>query len=277
MSIVGRPALVGFDNSAIRHAGAATESDSIMPDSEIKRRTVAVTGAASGIGEAIARAFAAEGWRVALMDRQHAVLDVAADLGIDHRGYVVDVSSETSVIYFGRRISAEMGPVDVLVNNAGVALLATAAEYSTGDWDETIATNLRGVFLCSRTFGAGMVDRGWGRIINIASQNALQGYPGHVAYSAAKAGILGMTRVLVAEWGPRGVTINCVSPTLVDTPMGRAAWSDEATAQVIAKIPARRLATVSDVASTVLYLANDAAGMVNGHHLVVDGGASVTF
>jgi len=163
------------------------------------------------------------------------------------------------------------------VNNAGVALLGAAAEYSTSDWDATMATNLRGVFLCSRTFGASMVARGWGRIVNIASQNAIQGYAGHVAYSAAKAGILGMTRVLVAEWGPLGVTVNCVSPTLVDTPMGRAAWSDEATAQVITKIPSRRLATVGDVASTVMYLASDAAGMINGHHLVVDGGASVTF
>jgi NAD(P)-dependent dehydrogenase (short-subunit alcohol dehydrogenase family) len=212
-----------------------------------------------------------------LLDRIDAVRDVAADLGEDHGAYVVDVSSEPSVIEGARRIEAETGPVDALVNNAGVALLAAAADYSTGDWDATFATNLRGAFLCSRTFGSAMVSRGWGRIVNIASQNAIQGYAGHVAYSAAKAGMLGMTQVLVAEWGPQGVTVNCVSPTLVDTPMGRAAWSEEATAHVIAKIPARRLATVGDIASTVLYLASDAAGMINGHHLVVDGGASVTF
>jgi NAD(P)-dependent dehydrogenase (short-subunit alcohol dehydrogenase family) len=248
-----------------------------MSEASTVRRTVAVTGAASGIGAVIARTFAADGWQVALIDRDDAVRELAAELGGDHAPYLIDVSSEASVEEGAKRIDAELGPVDALVNNAGVALLAPATEYSTGDWDATMATNLRGVFLCSRTFGRAMVDRGWGRIINITSQNAIQGYAGHVAYSAAKAGILGMTRVLVAEWGPHGVTVNCVSPTLVDTPMGRAAWSEEATAQVIQKIPTRRLATVNDVASTVLYLSGDAAGMINGHHLVVDGGASVTF
>lgn len=104
-----------------------------------------------------------------------------------------------------------------------------------------------------------------------------QGIGGHVAYSAAKAGILGMSRVLAAEWGPHGVTVNCVSPTLVDTPMSRATWPDAARAQVIGKIPTRRLATLEDVTSTVLYLAGDAASMVNGHNIVVDGGVSVVF
>ena len=187
------------------------------------------------------------------------------------------MSSEPSISDGARKIDAELGSVDVLVNNAAVALLASATEYTTTDWDTTMATNLRGVFLCTREFGRGMVDRGWGRVVNIASQNAIQGIGGHVAYSAAKAGILGMSRVLAAEWGPHGVTVNCASPTLVDTPMSRATWPDAARAQVIERIPTRRLATFDDVTSTVLYLAGEGAGMVNGHNFVVDGGASVAF
>ncbi|WP_197383636.1 SDR family oxidoreductase [Mycolicibacterium mengxianglii] len=248
-----------------------------MSDAATVRRTVAVTGAASGIGAAIARAFATDGWRVALIDRDDAVRELAAELGEDHAPYVIDVSSEASIEQGAKLIEAELGAVDALVNNAGVALLGPAADYPTSDWDATIATNLRGVFLCSRTFGSAMVGRGWGRIVNIASQNAIQGIAGHVAYSAAKAGMIGMTQVLVAEWGPHGVTVNCVSPTLVDTPMSRSTWPDEAKAYVVGKIPTRRLATLDDVASAVLYLSGDAAGMINGHNLVVDGGASVTF
>jgi NAD(P)-dependent dehydrogenase (short-subunit alcohol dehydrogenase family) len=248
-----------------------------MSDTATARRTVAVTGAASGIGAAIARTFAKEGWRVALIDRDDAVREVAATLGEDHAGYVVDVSSEASVDAGAQQIDAELGDVDALVNNAGVALLGPAADYPTSDWDATLATNLTGVFLCSRIFGRAMVGRGWGRIVNITSQNAIQGIAGHVAYSAAKAGIVGMTQVLVAEWGPHGVTVNCVSPTLVDTPMSRATWPEEARTHVIGKIPTRRWASLDDVASAVLYLSSDAASMINGHHLLVDGGASVTF
>lgn len=243
--------------------------------SEMSGKTVAVTGAASGIGEAIARAFAAQGARVALLDRDPAVQGVATEMGGDHAAYLVDVSSEAAVHDGATRIRDELGSVDVLVNNAGVAMLSPAVEYPTKDWDTTIATNLSGVFLCSKAFGSDMVARGRGRIVNIASQGAIQGAPGHVAYSAAKGGILGMSRVLAAEWGAHGVTVNCVSPTLVDTPMVRATWSDEAKAQAVRKIPVQRLATVDDIASIVLYLSSDAAAMINGHNVVVDGGSSV--
>jgi NAD(P)-dependent dehydrogenase (short-subunit alcohol dehydrogenase family) len=242
-----------------------------------RRRLVAVTGAASGIGASIAHAFAKEGRQVALLDRDDAVHEVAAELGADHTAYLMDVSSEHSIREIAKRIDTDLGTVDVLVNNAGVALLGPARYYPTSDWDATIATNLRGAFLCSRIFGSAMVSRGWGRIINIASQNAIQGIAGHVAYSAAKAGMIGMTQVLVAEWAPHGVTVNCVSPTLVETPMSRSTWPAEARAHVIGKIPSGRIAAPDDVTSAVLYLSGDAAGMINGHNLLVDGGASVTF
>ena len=130
-----------------------------MSNATAVRRTVAVTGAASGIGEAVARTFAKNGWRVALIDRDDAVRELA-ELGEDHAGYVMDVSSEASVDAGANQIDAELGAVDALVNNAGVALLAPATDYPTSDWDATMATNLRGVFLCSRIFGSAMVGRG---------------------------------------------------------------------------------------------------------------------
>jgi NAD(P)-dependent dehydrogenase (short-subunit alcohol dehydrogenase family) len=248
-----------------------------MSQASTAQRTVAVTGAASGIGKALAQAFAKRGFRVALVDRAPGVRAVAAELGGEHAAYLIDVASESSVEDGAARMRDELGDVDTLVNNAGIALLGCAADYPKSDWDATIATNLTGVFLCSRVFGRRMVQRGWGRIINIASQNAVQGYHGHVAYSAAKAGIIGMGQVLAAEWGPHGVTVNSVSPTLVSTPMAMETWTAQAREHVEQRLPTRRLATVADVAAAVLYLAEDAAGMINGHNLMVDGGASRTF
>lgn len=186
------------------------------------------------------------------------------------------MSSEPSISDGARKIDAELGSVDVLVNNAAVALLAPATEYTTTDWDTTMATNLRGVFLCTREFGRGMVDRGWGESSTSHPRTPFR----------ASAGTLPTRRPRPASWdvpcsgrrwGPHGVTVNCASPTLVDTPMSRATWPDAARAQVIERIPTRRLATFDDVTSTVLYLAGEGAGMVNGHNFVVDGGASVAF
>ncbi len=239
------------------------------------RRTVLVTGAASGIGKAIADAFATHGSRVVLLDRDEIVHDVARELGADHTGFVVDITSEDEVVASRQLITAMVGPIDVLVNNAGIARLGPVAEFTMPDWDELMATNLRGAFLCARTFGPDMVAHGWGRIIQIASENAECGLPGHVAYSTAKAGLLGMMRVMAVEWGPNGVTVNAVSPTLVDTPMSQATWTAEQKEKLLELIPTRRLALMSDVASAVTYLASESAGMINGQNLVVDGGSSI--
>lgn len=118
---------------------------------------------------------------------------------------MVDIASEDAVVASRATITAAVGPIDVLVNNAGIARLGPAAEFTMPDRDEMMATNLRGAFLCARTFGPDMVVRGWGRIIQIASQNAGCGLPGQVAYSTAKAGLLGMMRVIAVEWGPSGL------------------------------------------------------------------------
>ena len=240
-----------------------------------RRRTVLVTGAAGAIGQAIARAFAADGLRTILLDQDDAVRAVARNLDGDHVGLVVDLASEQAVEATRARIEAGGGSVDILVNNAAVALLALAKDYPTSDWDETMTVNLRGAFLCARTFAPGMLARGWGRIINIASQNAECGVPAHVAYSTAKAGLLGMTRVMAVEWAAAGVTVNAVSPTLVDTAMSRATWTHERRAGLLELIPAGRLATVDDVVAAACFLASDGAGMITGQNIPIDGGSSI--
>lgn len=238
-------------------------------------RTVVVTGAGAGIGEAIARAFAAQGERLVLLDRDEKVVDLQRELGEPHVSFVIDVKSETSVEAGGRRIFDEVGPIDVLVNNAGIGPLAPAEVYPVSDWDRTMAVNLRGAFLCARAFAPQMIARGWGRIINMASQAAVVGIEGHVAYCASKAGLLGMTRCMALEWGPMGITVNAVSPTVVETALGLMSWSGDVGVKARAAIPVRRFALPAEVASAVLYLATDGAAMINGNNLMIDGGFTI--
>lgn len=246
------------------------------PLADFTGRTVVVTGAAAGIGRAIAEAFDAHGARVALLDRDHAVLDAAARLGARHAGLVVDVQSEDAVEAGARRVLAELGPVDILVNNAGIGPLAPAERYPTVDWDRTLSINLRGAFLCARAFAPSMIERGRGRVINMASQAAVVGLEGHVAYCASKAGLLGMTRCMALEWGPHGLTVNAVSPTVVETELGLMSWSGEVGEKAKANIPTRRFARTDEVAASVLYLASDEAAMINGNNLMIDGGATIS-
>lgn len=147
-----------------------------------------------------------------LLDRDEGVIKLAKQLAGDHIGIVVDVPSEESILAGAASVSEQAGSVDILINNAGVGPLAPAEHLSTSDWDLTLSTNLRSAFLCSKAFAPAMMERGWGRIINIASQMALIALPGHVAYAASKAGMIAMTRCQALEWGPRGVTVNTVSP-----------------------------------------------------------------
>lgn len=246
------------------------------PLADFTGRTVVVTGAAAGIGRAIAEAFDAHGAQVALLDRDHAVLDAAARLGARHAGLVVDVQSEDAVEAGARRVLAELGPVDILVNNAGIGPLAPAERYPTVDWDRTLSINLRGAFLCARAFAPSMIERGRGRVINMASQAAVVGLEGHVAYCASKAGLLGMTRCMALEWGPHGLTVNAVSPTVVETELGLMSWSGEVGEKAKANIPTRRFARTDEVAASVLYLASDEAAMINGNNLMIDGGATIS-
>ena len=238
-------------------------------------KTVLITGGAVGIGEATAAYFAERAARLVLLDRSGTVEEVASKLGDRHLGMVVDIQSEAEIVAASVCILNEVGAVDILVNNAGIGPLAPAQSYPAEEWDRTMSINLRGAFLCARTFAPTMIEQRWGRVINLASQAALVGLEGHVAYCASKAGILGMTRCMALEWGPMGITVNAVSPTVVETALGRMSWSGEVGVRARAAIPTRRFAQPEEVASAIGYLASEAAAMVNGSNLVIDGGATI--
>lgn len=225
-----------------------------------------VTGAATGIGAEAARALAGRGAVVAAADLREQGPPECASV---HR---VDVADPDSAAACVRRVRERHGRLDVLVNSAGIALLAPALELDLDRWRRTLDVNLTGSWLMAQAAGRIMVEQGYGRIVNLASQAASSGLEQHAAYCASKAGINGMTRTLAVEWGPSGVTVNAVSPTVVLTELGRAVWDNPSGDAHRAEIPARRFAEPAEIAAAVVYLASPDAAMVNGAELRVDGG-----
>ncbi len=251
-------------------------------------RTAIVTGGASGIGNAIARGLAERGARVAIVDvRAEGAAGAAADLPVAdamavadagvgvHAGFGCDVTDEASVARTVAAVSEHFGGIDVLVNCAGIAALAPAEDLDAATWAKTIDVNLTGTYRVAQAVGRHMLAAGYGRIVNIASQAAHVGIDGHAAYCASKAGVVGLTRVLALEWGGRGVTVNTVSPTVVLTDLGRAAWANENGIRHQDEIPTGRFATPDEIAAAVLFLAGEWSAMVNGADLRVDGGFTI--
>jgi NAD(P)-dependent dehydrogenase (short-subunit alcohol dehydrogenase family) len=236
-------------------------------------RTAVVTGAAQGIGRRVAEALAAEGYRLVLTDLREPddTLDAVRGLGADAVALTGDVSSEADVA----ALADAAGPADVLVNNAGVSLLRPAEETTPDEWRRVIDINLTGPFLLCRAFGAGMLARGAGSIVNIASIAGLRGVSDRVAYNTSKHGMIGMTRTLAAEWGGRGVRVNAVCPGWVKTEMDAAdqaggGYTDD---DIFGQVPMGRFAKPEDIAAAVAFLADPArSGFVNGVALPVDGG-----
>ena len=235
-----------------------------------------ITGGAAGIGKAIAALFAERGATLALVDRSDEVCATAASLGTRHLALLADVADEEAAIATVAQVIRDLGKIDILVNNAGIGPLAKADETSAELWDNTMAVNLRGPFLYAREVGRQMIRQGGGRVINLASQAALVALDRHLAYCASKAGVLGMTRVLALEWGPHGITVNAISPTVTDTELGRSGWIGDVGITFRKKIPTGRFAYPEEIALAALYLASGAAGMINGENLVVDGGYTAT-
>ncbi len=235
-------------------------------------RVALITGAANGIGKTLAERFAAAGARLVLVDRSEAVRELAESLSTEALARVQDVTDEAAVIATLDATRERFGGLDILVNNAGIGPLDKAETMSCELWDQTQAVNLRGVFLFCREAGKAMLERGEGRIINLASQAASVGLDGHLAYCTSKAGVLGLTRTLALEWGPRGITVNAVSPTVVETELGRYGWAGEKGERMKALIPTRRFAKPEEITAAILYLASLEAAMVNGADLRIDGG-----
>ncbi len=235
-----------------------------------------VTGAASGIGAAIADAFAARGARVALLDMNLDVAQARATKLAGSHAVACNVTDVASVAAAVSEVETAMGGIDILVNSAGIVDLAPAEDLSTSAWDRTIAVNLTGSFLMAQVVGRAMIARGkGGRIVNLASQAGSVAIGAHVAYCASKFGIIGVTKTLALEWGRHGITVNSISPTVVLTDLGRKAWDGPKGEAMKALIPTGRFAEPHEIASAAVFLASDESAMINGADLLVDGGYTV--
>jgi NAD(P)-dependent dehydrogenase (short-subunit alcohol dehydrogenase family) len=236
-------------------------------DFRLDGRVAVVTGGASGIGAAIAAALAAKGATIAVAD--------LADPVDGSRGFHCNVADPESVKHTVDGVIDAFGKIDILVNSAGIARLAPAEELSQKFWDDTIAVNLSGTFQMCQAVGKQMLAAGRGVIINMASQAATVAIDEHVAYCASKFGVVGITKVLATEWAGRGVRVNSISPTVVLTDLGIKAWDNPKGDALKKLIPTGRFAYPDEIAAAAVYLASDAAGMVNGADLVIDGGYTI--
>ncbi|MEO3999612.1 SDR family oxidoreductase [Mesorhizobium sp. CAU 1732] len=241
----------------------------------LQGRTAVVTGAGGGIGQAICAALATEGVRVILLDRDtDRAEEQAARLGGGALALRCDLAKPDEVTEAAAQVDAE-GGADILVNSAAILRPGTLDTLSEADWSAMLAVNLTGYLTASQAFGRGMLARGRGALVHIASISGSQPQPASGAYSASKAATLMLSRQLAFEWGPRGVRSNCVSPGLVMTPMSAGFYADpEVRAKREAMVPLRRIATPDDMADVALYLASDRAAYVTGQDIVVDGGLS---
>ncbi len=243
----------------------------------IEGQVALVTGATGGIGADLAAALGEAGARVGVAgrqgDRTDAVVERIRGAGGQAAPIDLDLTDRTSIDAAVNQLVATFGRIDILVNNAGLGTNHDAIDATEAEWDELFAVNVRGLFFACQSAARHMLPQGSGRIINMASQAGLVGIRRHAAYSASKSAVIGLTRVLALEWSAQGITVNAIAPTWVYTPGTAERLDDPAfLASVLERIPAGRVATTSDVAAAVLYLASPLAGMVTGSVLTVDGG-----
>ena len=246
-------------------------------DFSLKGMRALVTGGGSGIGAAICDAFAAKGARVAVVDLNAVAAEAKAKaIGGQATSYGCDVSNPASVQATADSVLAAFGGVDILVNSAGVVFLAPAEELPLDYWDKTIAVNLKGTFLMSQTVGKAMIAAGrGGKIINLASQAGTVAIDQHVAYCASKFGVVGLSKVLAAEWGKHRICVNTISPTVVLTELGKKAWDNPKGEALKTRIPSGRFALPEEIAAAAVFLASSGADMINGADLLVDGGYTI--
>ncbi|HEX9936391.1 MAG TPA: 2-dehydro-3-deoxy-D-gluconate 5-dehydrogenase KduD [Longimicrobium sp.] len=236
-----------------------------------------VTGASRGLGRAIAVALADAGADVVCASTRRAGTDETAAMiraaGRQAWQVEADLSDRAAVLAMAEDAEAQAGAIDILVNNGGTIRRTPAAHHALEDWDAVLRTNLDSVFVLSQRLGRGMIERGAGKIVNVASLLSFQGGITVPAYTASKHAVAGLTRALANEWARHGVQVNAVAPGYYATDNTQALRDDPARAeQILARIPAGRWGEPQDLAGAVVFLASRAADYVNGHVLVVDGG-----
>ena len=242
---------------------------------DLSGRVAVVTGANTGIGQAIAIALAQAGADVALVGRTPAEDTAAAIRDLGRRALIVsaDLSSIAPVQRIVDETVAGLGGLDILVNNAGIIRRADAVDFTEADWDAVVDTNLKSVFFLCQAAGRHMIARGKGRIINIASMLTFQGGIRVPSYTASKSGIGGLTKLLANEWAKHGLSVNAIAPGYIATNNTAALQADEVrNAAILDRIPAGRWGDAADLGGAAVFLASDAAAYVQGHILGVDGG-----
>jgi len=244
----------------------------------LTNKTAFITGGTRGIGRAITELFAAEGAKVFFTGTNpekvaEAASEIAAQCGVEPsmvNGIALDVRDVAAV----NAALTSCGAVDVLVNNAGITRDNLMMRMSDDEWDDVLATDLKGVFNCMRAVARPMLKARCGHIVNIASVSGILGNAGQCNYSAAKAGVIGLTKAMAREFGSRGITVNAIAPGFVDTDM-TSGLKQDLREKAVAQIPLGRMGKPSDIAQAALFLASDASAYITGQCLVVDGGLAM--
>ncbi|MDG2176249.1 MAG: 3-oxoacyl-ACP reductase FabG [Gammaproteobacteria bacterium] len=238
------------------------------------KRTALVTGASRGIGKAIALALGSTTTMLGTATSEVGAEKITAYLkenGIAGKGYCLDVASEESIEKFVKTTQDEFGPVEVLVNNAGITRDNILMRMKSDEWEQVINTNLSSIYRMSKALVRGMTKARWGRIISISSVVGSSGNIGQANYAAAKAGLEGFSRALAMEIGSRGITVNAVAPGFIDTDMTRDLPEEQAAA-LLSKIPLGRYGNPEEIAAVVAFLASEQAGYITGETIHVNGG-----
>ncbi len=242
---------------------------------DLTGKTALVTGATGGIGGAIARALHARGATVTLSGtRAEALEALKTELGERVFAIAARMDDPAAIEALVKQADAAMGRIDILVNNAGITHDMLALRLKDEDWQKVIDVNLTGSFRLSRACLRGMMRKRFGRIVNITSVVGVTGNAGQANYAASKAGLIGMAKSLAQEVGSRGITVNCVAPGFIATPMTDVLTDDQKKG-ILARVPADRLGTPEEIAAAVVYLASDEAAYVTGQTLHVNGGMAM--
>ncbi|MBF2422274.1 SDR family oxidoreductase [Listeria welshimeri] len=245
-------------------------------DFNITDKVAVVTGAASGIGKAMAELFSEKGAYVVLLDIKEDVKDVAAKINPSRTlALQVDITKKENIEKVVAEIKKVYPKIDILANSAGVALLEKAEDLPEEYWDKTMELNLKGSFLMAQIIGREMIATGGGKIVNMASQASVIALDKHVAYCASKAAIVSMTQVLAMEWAPYNINVNAISPTVILTELGKKAWAGQVGEDMKKLIPAGRFGYPEEVAACALFLVSEAASLITGENLIIDGGYTI--